>query len=172
MAEIDFLPADYRSRRASRHDQWYVMGLGAVLLVVLLGSMLHQSREARSLRTQLASLEDSRSDLHAQKTELQRLETRRSELALDAKFYCLLNAHPSLSRVLVAVSASCPPRLALNSIKIWPEKQASPDLRLGRGNSRSSMSGNAEPPEVQRTEQIKRFGEQRALTGQIGRAHV
>ena len=165
MTEIDFLPADYRSRRASRRDQWYVIALGAVLLVVLLGSMLHQSHLARTLRAQLASLQDSRSDLQAKRTEVQRLETRRAELASDAKFFCLLGAHPAVSRVLVAVSASCPARLALNTIVLKPDRQAIAESKAVRGAARASTAPSTEPPEVLRAEQIKRFGELRAQTG-------
>ena len=165
MAEIDFLPADYCSRRASRRDQWYVIGLGAVLVVVLLGSMLRESHEVRSLRVQLGSLEVSRSDSQAQRTELQRLEARRAELALDAKFYCLLNAHASVSRVLVALSTCCPPRLTLHTLRLKPVKQNLTEGKTGRKAARNSAPEGTEPPEGLRVELIKRFGEQRMQAG-------
>jgi Tfp pilus assembly protein PilN len=163
VSEIDFLPAEYRSRLASRRDQWYVMGLGAVLLAVLLGTMIHLSHQRARLRDQLAVLEGSQSELDAQAEELRRLEARRAELAFDAKFYCLLDAHPASSRVLVAVSTSCPPRLALNTVRVKPEKLAAADPKAPKTYARFAQPKD-ESPEAVRTEQLKRFTEERAHT--------
>lgn len=132
MNEIDFLPAEYWNYRRSQRDQWYLLLIGVATLVLLSGNMLSQSRKVGSLGRQVTSLENARNDAAAEADEVRELEAARTRSAADARRFALLGAHPSLSRVLVTIAASCPDRLSLTSVRVKPERAAANDARLSR----------------------------------------
>jgi Tfp pilus assembly protein PilN len=163
MTEIDFLPAEYWKRRASQRDQWYLLGIGAGSIILLLASVVHESSNATQLRAQLSSLETDYHDVQVQVEQLKRLEDARAPLALDAKRHTLLRARPSLSRAMVALTTSCPSRLTLNAIRLKTVTTARPDQKIaatvGKGISVNSPAPQLDPL----VEQLGRFKIQRQL---------
>lgn len=164
VTEIDFLPAEYWKRRASQRDQWYLMGIGVALLVLLLGSIVHESRKVASVRAQLSSVETEYKDVLEQLGEVQRLEESRAPLAFDARFYSLLRAHPSLSRSLAAVATSCPPRLTLNTIRVKPFRSAYIEPKPAMAISRQPTGGASSIAADLLVEKLERFASDREQT--------
>jgi Tfp pilus assembly protein PilN len=163
MSEIDFLPAEFFIRRTSLRDQWYLLAIGAVSLLLLLGSMVNQSEHTASLRGQLVSLKKERDDVQALVAEAQQLEGRRRVLASEAEFYALLQAHASVSHLLMTVASSCPRQLSINAIRIKPDKTALANLkRTVLPEPSQAGGGGAIPDEILRISQIEQlFAERR-----------
>lgn len=163
MTEIDFLPAEYWKRRASQRDQWYLLAIGAASLILLLARFVHESNNAAQLRTQLESVESEYKDMLVLLEEVKRLEDMRAPLALDAKFYSLLRARPSLSRAMVALATSCPTRLTLSTIRMKTVTAArSEQKEPGAGGRATSTSGAASVDPL--VEQFERFATQREFS--------
>jgi Tfp pilus assembly protein PilN len=162
--EIDFLPSEYWKRRASQRDQWYLMGIGVALLVLLLGSIVHESRQAASVSAQLSSVETEYKDVLGQLAAVQRLEESRTPLAFDALFYSLIRAHPSFSRALVAIATSCPPNLTLNTIRIKPGRSASIDPKTLGASTRQPAEGAGTLASDLLVEKLQRFASDREYT--------
>ena len=160
---VDFLPAEYWKRRASQRDQVYLLAIGGALLILLLGSLGHETRKTGLIRQQLAGLEREYQNVLEQMEEVKRLESRRAPMAFDAKAYSLLRAHPSLSRVMVAVAASCPPHLTLSSINLRGVQVVPPDPTNASSGRRGSSSGAGGAGETQ-NDQLERFAREREQT--------
>lgn len=164
MTEIDFLPVEYWKRRASQRDQWYLLGIGAASLVLLLASVVHESSNAGQLRAQLNSLETEYQDVSAHVEQVERLKTSRAPLAFDAKFYTLLRARPSLSRAMVALATSCPSRLTLTAIRLKTVTVARPEQKTPATVGRGASATNSAAPVDPLVEQLGRFATQRELS--------
>ena len=154
MADIDFLPTEYWKRRATQRDQWYLLGIGASAMILLVGSIVREARESANLRSQLITVETEYADALAEIADAEWLAKRRDSMAADANFHSLIRAHPSLSRALVAVSTSCPLRLTLNSIRIKPDRSARQEQKPDRVRLSLANAGPAADPGV---EQLERF---------------
>ena len=157
MSEIDFLPNEYLTRRASRRDQWYLAGIGLVALLVLLGSMFNLSRQTTNLREQLSCLNVEHADVLEQKAEIERLRERRRVLASAAAVGSLLRAHPSSSHLLLAVSGSCPPRVTLDQIRIRSERRGNLRATGLNTTARALPDSDAATAEMIRLDRFERF---------------
>ncbi len=159
---VDFLPGEYWKRRASQRDQFYLLAIGGALILLLLGSIGHETRKTGLIRQQLRSVDNEYQSVLDQMADVQRLEERQAPLAFNARFYALLRAHPSLSRVLAASAASCPPRLTLNTISVR-------GIHIADAEQKKSRGGPAEPAvaasaAAARREQLDRFAKEREHT--------
>ena len=157
MTEIDFLPAEYWNHRASQRDRWYILGIGVASLLLLLGDLLNQSRRVEHLRAQLSSLEAQQRDGLEHAAEIQRLEARRSSLASDAKVHSLLRAHPSMSRVMVAMATSCPPHLTVSTIRVQPTRRASTEPKSTGATAKPPSPASSAKEDELVTAQLERF---------------
>lgn len=164
MTEIDFLPVEYWKRRASQRDQWYLLGIGAASLVLLLASFVHESSNAAQLRAQLNSMEIEYQDVSVHVEQVKQLENTRTPLAFDAKLHTLLRARPSLSRAMVALATSCPSRLTLNAIRLKTVTVARPEQKSATTAGRGTTSTNATSSVDPLVEQLGRFATQRELS--------
>jgi len=164
MTEIDFLPVEYWKRRASQRDQWYLLGIGAASLALLLASVVHESREAGQLRAQLKSVEGEYQDVSAHVEEVERVKHARAPLAFDAKFHNLLRARPSLSRAMAALATSCPNRLTLTAIRLKTVTVARAESKAPATVGRGATGTNTLSPAEQLAEQLARFTTQRELS--------
>jgi Tfp pilus assembly protein PilN len=164
MTEIDFLPVEYWNRRASRRDQWYLLGIGVASIVLLMAAVVHESSNSAQLRAQLSSLETEYQDATVYVEEVKRLENTRAPLAFDAKLQTLLRARPALSRAMVGLATSCPSRLTLNAIRLKSVIVAQPEQRTAVAAGRGTSATNSAAPADLRVEHLERFATQRELT--------
>jgi Tfp pilus assembly protein PilN len=158
---VDFLPAEYWKRRASRRDQYYLLAIGGALILLLIASFGHETRKASLIRMQLAAADAEYQDALSQAAEVQRLEERRVPLAFDAEFYALLRAYPSVSRTLVAVASSCPPHVTLKSVALRSVRESTSDAPKSAGRSKPSAPSTGP---AARREQLDRFAKDRQHT--------
>jgi hypothetical protein len=85
-------------------------------------------------------------------------------MALDARFYALLRARPSLSRAVAAIATSCPTHLTLNSLRVRPLKIARPDSKTATLPPRSVLPSSTNVPADAQLEQLERFAAEREST--------
>jgi Tfp pilus assembly protein PilN len=164
MTEIDFLPVEYWKRRASQRDQWYLLGIGAAALVLLLAGVVHESSDAAQLRAQLKSVEAEYQDVRVHVEEVERVKLSRAPLAFDAKFHNLLRARPSLSRAMAALATSCPSRLTLTAVRLKTVTVARAEPKTPATVGRGAAGTNAPSPAELLAEQLGRFATQRELS--------
>jgi Tfp pilus assembly protein PilN len=164
MTEIDFLPVEYWKRRASQRDQWYLLGIGAASLALLLASVVHESSDAGQLRAQLKSVETEYEDASAHVEEVERVKLARAPLAFDARFHSLLRARPSLSRAMAALATSCPPRLSLTAVRLKTATVARAESKAPGTGGRGTAGTSTMSPAEQLNEQLGRFATQRELS--------
>jgi Tfp pilus assembly protein PilN len=161
MTEIDFLPAEYWKRRASQRDQWYLLGIGAASLVLLLASVVHETSKAADLRGQLQSMESEYENTLGLVEQVKQLDDKRRPLAIDAKFHTLLRARPAMSRAMVALATSCPPRLTLNTIRVKTAVVAKSDpAKAAARAAKPNTTGSAAPVDTS-LEQLEQFATDR-----------
>jgi Tfp pilus assembly protein PilN len=163
MTEIDFLPAEYWKRRASQRDQWYLLGIGAASIILLLASLVHETSKAAGVRGQLESMESEFENALGLVEQVKQLDDQRRPLALDAKFHTLLRARPSMSRAMVALATSCPARLTLNSIRVKTAMVAKSDPKAAPRATRTIPTNPTRPsaPVDSTVEQLEQFATRR-----------
>lgn len=156
---IDFLPAEYWKRRATKRDHYYILAIGGALVIMLFGSIGHESHKASLIRTQLAAVDGEYASVLDKTVEVKRLEDRRKPLAFQAKFFSLLRARASFSRALVAIATSCPPHVSLTDITFKREQPNIPTDR--KPPSIRSAQTTELSPEAARSEQLDRYSKDR-----------